>query len=647
MSQDDDLRLVHYVLACNGHHPDELGRYCCPIPPHVDQNPSSNVRIGDLNGEAILGCFSHPGTRKAWTASQLIELFEGINLFKATARVEDYRNAMQAAGWIGPAVVSRQKQRLDENILRIRREMAAVTPPSQALEKLLEGRPDLQAFGVTPEYLRSTWSLTDTHPDYPGEVYIPFLRHVAVYNDDGEGSYELTDLPCAKHQEPGGQRLAVAGSDFLTTLYGEHLDDGERPVLLCEGESDTWAAHCGFGSAYNVLGLPTGARGPTEAQLTIVGQRQVYLAFDNDDAGNNAALLWKEALPLARRLKLPVNADICALGPEGFGQCEVLDEPYAIDMSEFLAEPDPEWMVDGMIVQGGGIGQIIGTSTAGKTFVALDLALSVCGQSEWLGHKINTNGPVVYACLENPAGFRKRLRAWLYKNGVPPNRLYVIRHKPLNLSKADSVVEFLDGVRPIEPAMVIIDTQAKATAGMDENSAQEAGVMIEYVEAIARELACPVILVHHVGYTNEDRPGGRGSSALFAAMDFVVLVKHNRKTDERQLQFTKLKDGEPINNLSFHIESVPGTGSAILAKGPRANLEEDVEEVPDDLSKVERNRVNRVDIRAKMWIAAHPGEAPPAQLHMEQWLRDQDVTIKTGHGKMVVDRILEILSEVT
>lgn len=588
MSADDELRLVHYVLACNGHHPDELGRYCCPVPPHVDQNPSSNVRIGDLNQEAILGCFSHPGNRKAWTAAQLIELFEGLNPFQATARVEDYRHSMHADSWVGPATVSRQKQRLDENILRIRREMAAVPTGPGPLAQFIENRLDLQSFGVTADYLRSTWGITDTHPDYPGEIYIPFFRVETWIDEDGVVQYGTMDLPCAKHRSPlpGNKPMAVSGSDFLGTLYGEALDDGERPVLLCEGETDTWAAHCFTGATYNVLGLPTGARGPTEAQLAIIGQRQVYLAFDNDDAGNNAALLWKEHLPNARRLKLPIGSDICTLGPVGFGQCEILDEPYAIDMGEFLAEPDPEWMVEGMIVQGGGIGQIIGTSTAGKTFVALDLALSICGKSEWMGHKINTNGPVVYACLENPAGFRKRLRAWLYKHGVPMNRLYVIRHRPLNLSKAESVVEFLDGVRPIEPAMVIIDTQAKATAGMDENSAQEAGVMIEYIEAIARELECPVILVHHVGYTSEDRPGGRGSSALFAAMDFVVLVKHARKTDERQLQFTKLKDGEPINSLAFHIETVPGTGSAILVRGPRANVDEEDGEVPDNRDQV-------------------------------------------------------------
>lgn len=535
-----------------------------------------------MKQEAILGCFSHPGRSKAWTASQLIEHFEGVDVFKSLGRVEDYRYAMLSQGFLGPNVVNRQKQRLDENILRIRREMAEREVPVGTLEAFLAGRPDLQAFGVTADYLREEWAITDTHPDWPGEIYIPFLRNTIGMNEAGDPEFELTDLPCAKHRrpEPGNKTLSVAGSDFFGTLYGEHLDTGDKDVLLCEGETDTWAAHCAYKEHYAVLGLPTGAKGPTEAQITLINGRPVLLAFDNDDAGNNAAVLWKEALPTARRLRLPVQADLCALGPEGFGNVTILDEPYAIDQAEFMAEPDPEWMIEGMIVRGGGIGQIIGTSTAGKTFVALDLALSICGKDDWLGHKINVNGPVVYACLENPAGFRKRLRTWLIRYGIQRYRLKIVRHHQINLMKADSVGEFLSGVRTIEPAMVIIDTQAKATAGMDENSAQDTGVMIEYIEAVARELTCPVILVHHVGHAGSDRLGGRGSTALFAAMDFVILVKHDTKTKERTLEFTKLKDGDPINALSFHIESVNGVG--VLVKGTRNNLDDEDTEPPED-----------------------------------------------------------------
>lgn len=577
MSAEEEIRLVHYVLTQHGHVPDELGRYCCPVPPHVDQNPSANVRIGDMHNDAILGCFSHPGRQKAWTAAQLLSEFEGIDAFKAIARVEEYREAMHADGWVGPAAQNRSKQRLDENILRIRREMAESTRSiNGTLDSFMQQRPDLDLFGVNPSYLRETWKVTDGHPDFPGEIYIPYLR-TSLSVEDGEVVSEWQDLPCAKHRRLDGKPFSVAGSDFSGTLYGEHLDTGEKDVLLCEGETDVWAAHCAVGSQYDVLGLPTGAKGPTPEQLALIGARQVFIAFDNDDAGNNAALLWKEALPLSRRLKLPIKSDICSLGPAGFLACEVLDEPYAIDMMEFLSEPDPEWMIDGMIIQGGGIGQIIGASTAGKTFVALDLAMSVCGKDEWLGHKIRTNGNVIYACMENPAGFRKRLRAHIARYGHPPFDLKIVRHRPLNLVKAEKVSEFLDGIRAHDPVMVIIDTQAKATAGMDENSAQEAGLMIEYVDAIARELTCPVILVHHVGYSSDDRPGGRGSSAMFAAMDFVLHCKWNRKTDERTITFPKLKDGEPIAPIGWHIEAEPGVGSAVFVKASRCNLEKEAE----------------------------------------------------------------------
>lgn len=644
MSQEDELRLVHYVLSCHEHYPDDLGRYICPIPPHVDHNPSANVRIGDINNDAILGCFSHPGRHKAWTAAQLVEAFEGIDVFKAAARVEDYRDQMNAAGWVGPTPVQHyQKQRLDANILRIRREMAAGNQgaPMAAVEVFLDSRPDLRAFGVTADYLRDTWSITEGHPDYPGEIYIPFFD--TVESPPGSGDFLLIDLECAKHRDPrpGNKPMSVAGSDFSRTLYGEWMDDGVRDVLLCEGESDTWAAHAHLKNSFNVLGLPSGARGPTATQLEIVGDRTVWIAFDNDDAGNTAALQWKEALPKARRLKLPVGSDICSLGPESLGQWEIIDEPYVINAGEFLMEPDPEWMIDGLIIEGGGIGQIIGSSTVGKTFVALDLALHVCYKEEWFGHKIRTNGPVVYACLENPSGFRKRVRAWAaqYNQGHVPNQLGVIRHHQINLTKAESVTEFLDGVRLADPAMVIIDTQAKATMGMDEDKAMDTGVMVGYIEAIAKELACPVILVHHSGYSDDGRPGGRGSSAMFAAMDFVMAVRWNQKTNERTIHFTKLKDGEPINPIAFHLESVMSVGSAVLVPGPRNNAPEEQGPPPSIEDWADR--------KAKRWIETHPGETPRSESQVGRDLRalGKGEGVQTKREGEIRDRILELLEE--
>lgn len=99
---------------------------------------------------------------------------------------------------------------------------------------------------------------------------------------------------------PDKPRLAASGSDFRGHLYGEWRDDdGRKPIILCEGESDTWYADYHLGQSFRVLGLPTGVNTSTECSSGMAN-RTVYLAFDADgDAeskGRMATRKWAEAL---------------------------------------------------------------------------------------------------------------------------------------------------------------------------------------------------------------------------------------------------------------------------------------------------------------------------------------------------------------
>ena len=109
--------------------------------------------------------------------------------------------------------------------------------------------------------------------------------------------------------------MAVAGSTFEDVLYGAHLNKQWKPVVLCEGETDTWAADRFLNGEMTVLGLPTGAKRPTDGQLEIVGDRTVYLAFDSDSAGNAAAEEWAKKLRFSQRIEFPSGEDLCSAGP--------------------------------------------------------------------------------------------------------------------------------------------------------------------------------------------------------------------------------------------------------------------------------------------------------------------------------------------
>src|SRR5829696_341932 len=72
--------------------------------------------------------------------------------------------------------------------------------------------------------------------------------------------------------------------------------------------------------------------------------------------------------------------------------------------------PSPEWLVRRLLPKRG-FCVLYGESGAGKSFVALDLALSVATGRPWAGLKVCT-GPVRYIVAEGNVGFVQRIKAW-------------------------------------------------------------------------------------------------------------------------------------------------------------------------------------------------------------------------------------------
>jgi len=111
----------------------------------------------------------------------------------------------------------------------------------------------------------------------------------------------------------------------------------------------------------------------------------------------------------------------------------------------------------------------------------------------------------------------------------------------------------------VEPDIIVIDTMARAMLGMNENSAQDIGLLIEATDKIKHLFECSVIAVHHTGY-NESHP--RGSTANQAAFDARFKVKRIGKTLDVVITNEKQKDaGEWSERVHF-------TGQEVEFKTP-------------------------------------------------------------------------------
>lgn len=206
----------------------------------------------------------------------------------------------------------------------------------------------------------------------------------------------------------------------------------------------------------------------------------------------------------------------------------------------------------GNLVKQGTTGQIFGPSEAGKTFIALDLSLSIATGMDWNGYKCQ-QGLVVYCVGEGWSGFRNRILAWQIDNGHPDISLFrtsrdVINFDGPELTAASDELKLYEQETGHKVALIVIDTLARHLDG-DENSSSEISKFINKVDGLRSDFpGSSAIIVHHSGHGKDDR--ARGSSALRAAMDFEINCNKNTLT------FTKMKDGAKPDPISFAFEVV-------------------------------------------------------------------------------------------
>lgn len=363
----------------------------------------------------------------------------------------------------------------------------------------------------------------------------------------------------------------------------EALGD-ERQVFIVEGEKKV--------DALWKLGIPAtcNAGGSKKWQAgfnAIFRDAAVVILPDNDDTGRQHASIIAAGLNgIANRVRIVDLADHWPLCPPkgdvvdwlaAGGTMQALFDmvkvtpPWAPALvSRFKAmtldQIDHEPQVDDYIIDGlftfGDTAIIGGASKAGKTFFAIGAAMAVALQPEFLGHKVMRNGLVVYQAGESPRGVKKRLRAYIKRNGVSePGRIpFVLLPSKVDLYSPEGdtagLIAELKMISANYGAPVLqlyIDTVSKAQGAADENNGKDMAVILGNVDRIKREVGCQVTLVHHM-----NAAGGklRGHTSLYANSDQVILVTVDEATKVRTAVVDKQKDDEDGRKIRFELESV-------------------------------------------------------------------------------------------
>jgi len=211
-------------------------------------------------------------------------------------------------------------------------------------------------------------------------------------------------------------------------------------------------------------------------------------------------------------------------------------------IAEVIKQPPIQWIIPGFL-QERKLWLLYGDSNTGKSFVALDMGLSLACGLPWHGRTVR-QGAVVYVCAEGMDGISGRLRAWLEFHHVAADipDFHIIDTSPNLLDPVDvaSIIAEIKQRLDDAPLMVVFDTLAASMPGADENSSEGMGMALSSMRRIQRECGCGVMLVHHSG---KDRARGpRGHSSLRGAFDAALEVTADEETGLMTLHADKGRD---------------------------------------------------------------------------------------------------------
>ena len=224
------------------------------------------------------------------------------------------------------------------------------------------------------------------------------------------------------------------------------------------------------------------------------------------------------------------------------------DLPADISLAEVWDNPPPlkDELIPGILRVGHKM-LISGPSKASKSFLLMNLAISMAEGESWLGMQCR-QGRVCYVNLElDEASCINRFKEIYTKRGIPPRHIsdidvWNLRGRAVPMDKLAPIL--IHRFKDKRYEAIIIDPIYKVITG-DENSATEMSQFCSYFDRVATEIGVAMIYCHHHSkgaidkYDNAmDRSSGSG---VFARDPDAILDMTEVKTDGCEANYRKLK----------------------------------------------------------------------------------------------------------
>jgi len=223
-----------------------------------------------------------------------------------------------------------------------------------------------------------------------------------------------------------------------------------------------------------------------------------------------------------------------------------LEEVTAMKVSgwgDFLKTPTYlRWLVDEAWVDGS-VGFISGRSKSYKTWIALDLALSVVSGEPFLGrYPVRRSGPVLLIQEEDPAAVLQQRLVLIGKSKgmlptvtsatnenihieYPDYPLHIINLQGFNLGVDEKVAQVRNLIAQINPVMVILDPFiVLLPQGVDEFKGGQVSSVLQSVKMWREEFGCSVVIVHHWN-KGKNEEGERFAEHMYGSFAFHAWLE--------------------------------------------------------------------------------------------------------------------------
>lgn len=238
------------------------------------------------------------------------------------------------------------------------------------------------------------------------------------------------------------------------------------------------------------------------------------------------------------------------------------------NMADLLARPTPviSWLIESLWVDKSR-GLIAGNPGVGKTWLALEMLLSVSSGSPCLGTYAVQQGPTLLVEEESsPDNLARRVHCMARGRGLSGVDLIHFHHITRQFVKIPKhEKELIAFIKRYSIKLVVFDS-LRRFHGVDENSSEKMQPILDSFGRINVETGASVALIHHLSkLPNERGPRKpvfermRGTSDLWAWRDCIIGMEGEPESTSAlcSFQFRDAESSQPIS-VKRHVDEVTG-----------------------------------------------------------------------------------------